>query len=237
MTIRHEQPETCDKMDLNGYILAFDLDGTLVDTAPDIIDALNKVLAEEGVKPFHLEEARPMIGRGSMELLRRAFGLAGHPMLPEQEKPLLNRLLTLYEAHINDHSIVYDGMVAALDTLEAAGARFAVCTNKPNYLTIKLLETLGLSQRFGSIKGADVVPNKKPAAGHLRACIDEMRGDMAKVIMIGDSETDFLTARAADVPCILFTHGYSERPLAELNADALLDHYRDLPAAVLRCIK
>lgn len=224
-------------MDLNGYILAFDLDGTLVDTAPDIIDALNKVLAEEGVKPFHLDEARPMIGRGSMELLRRAFGLAGHPMLPEQEKPLLNRLLTLYEAHINDHSIVYDGMVAALDTLEAAGARFAVCTNKPNYLAVKLLETLGLAQRFGSIKGADVVPNKKPAAGHLRACIDEMHGDMAKVIMIGDSETDFLTAKAADVPCILFTHGYSERPLAELNADALLDHYRDLAAAVQTCIK
>ena len=225
------------KMNLDGYILAFDLDGTLVDSAPDIIAALNKVLQEQGIKPYHLDDARPLIGRGAMELLRRAFALAGAPMAAEQEKPLLNRLLELYEQHINDHSIVYDGLVPALDELEAAGARFAVCTNKHNYLAVKLIEKIGLSHRFGSIKGADVVPNKKPAAGHLRACVDEMHGDMAKVIMIGDSETDFLTARAADVPCILFTHGYSERPLAELSADALLDHFRDLPAAVEKCIK
>lgn len=224
-------------MNLNGYILAFDLDGTLVDTAPDIIGALNKVLQEQGVKPYHLDDARPLIGRGAMELLRRAFALAGAPMPAEQEKPLLGRLLDLYEQHINDLSKPYDGMIAALDTLEAAGARFAICTNKHNYLAVELINKLGLSHRFGSIKGADVVPHKKPAAGHLRACVDEMHGDMAKVIMIGDSETDFLTAKAADVPCILFTHGYSERPLAELNADALLDHFRDLPAAVERCIK
>ena len=225
------------KMNLDGYILAFDLDGTLVDSAPDIIAALNKVLQEQGIKPYHLDDARPLIGRGAMELLRRAFALAGAPLAADLEKPLLNRLLELYEQHINDHSIVYDGVVAALDELEAAGARFAVCTNKHNYLAVKLIEKIGLSHRFGSIKGADVVPHKKPAAGHLRACIDEMHGDMSKVIMIGDSETDFLTAKAADVPCILFTHGYSERPLAELNADALLDHFRDLPAAVERCIK
>lgn len=224
-------------MNLNGYILAFDLDGTLVDSAPDIINALNVVLQEQGVKPYHLDEARPLIGRGAMELLRRGFALAGAPLSADQEKPFLTRLLAHYEQHINDHSVVYDGLIEALDTLEAAGARFAVCTNKPNYLAVKLIETIGLSHRFGSIKGADVVPNKKPAAGHLRACIDDMNGDMTKTVMIGDSETDFLTAKAADVPCILFTHGYSERPLAELNADALLDHYRDLPAAVSACIK
>jgi phosphoglycolate phosphatase len=224
-------------MNLSGYILAFDLDGTLVDSAPDIIAALNTVLQEQGVRPYHLDDARPLIGRGAMELLRRAFALAGAPLAADQEKPLLNRLLELYEAHINDQSIVYAGLVEALDALEAAGARFAVCTNKPNYLAVKLLKTLDLVQRFGSIKGADVVPNKKPAAGHLRACIDEMHGDMSKVIMIGDSETDFLTAKAADVPCILFTHGYSERPLADLKADALLDHYRELPAAIAQCLK
>ncbi|MGN6364930.1 phosphoglycolate phosphatase [Asticcacaulis taihuensis] len=224
-------------MNLDGYILAFDLDGTLVDSAPDIINALNVVLQEQGVKPYHLDEARPLIGRGAMELLRRGFALAGAPLAAEQEKPLLNRLLDHYEQHINDHSVVYDGLVEALDMLEAAGARFAVCTNKPNYLAVKLIETIGLSHRFGSIKGADVVPNKKPAAGHLRACIDDMRGDMARAIMIGDSETDFLTAKAADVPSVLFTHGYSERPLTELNADALLDHYRELPAAVQACLK
>ncbi len=219
-------------MDLNGYIIAFDLDGTLVDSAPDIIAALNKVLVEQGIKPFHLDEARPMIGRGAMELLRRAFALAGVPLPADQEKPLLNRLLELYEKDIDTLTQPYEGLGRALDTLEKAGARFAVCTNKPNYLALELLKKLNLFDRFGSVKGADVVPYKKPAAGHLKACVDEMQGDMRRVIMIGDSETDYLTAKNADVPCILFTFGYSERPLTELTPDALLDHYDQLPAAI-----
>ncbi len=219
-------------MDLTGYILAFDLDGTLVDTAPDIIGALNGVLKEQGVTPFHLDEARPMIGRGAMELLRRAFALAGQPLAPDREKPLLDRLLELYEAHIDDLSRPFDGMTAALDLLETAGAKFAVCTNKPTYLSVLLLKKLGLSDRFGTIRGADSVPAKKPDAGHLIACIDDMGGDLTKTIMIGDSETDFMTAVNAKVPSIIFTFGYSDRPVTELAADALLDHYRYLPEAV-----
>ncbi len=224
-------------MDLSGYIIAFDLDGTLIDSAPDIISALNKVLHEQGVKPYHLDDARPLIGRGAMELLRRAFALAGAPLKPEQEKPLLSRMLELYEQDIHTLSQAYEGLGDALDTLEKQGARFAVCTNKHTYLAVELLQKMGLVARFGAIKGADAVPYKKPAAGHLRACIDEMDGDMSKVIMIGDSETDYLTAKNADVPCILFTFGYSERPLSELAPDALLDCYSDLNAAVARCIK
>ncbi len=219
-------------MDLTGYTLAFDLDGTLVDTAPDIIGALNGVLREQGVTPFHLDEARPLIGRGAMELVRRAFTLAGHPLLPEQEKPLLDRLLEIYEAHIDDLSRPFDGMIAALDELEAAGAKFCVCTNKHTYLSVELLKKLGLFDRFGSIRGADSVPAKKPDAGHLRACIDDMRGDMQKTIMIGDSETDYMTAVNAKVPSILVSFGYSERPITELSPDVLIDHYRYLPEAV-----
>ena len=219
-------------MDLTGYILAFDLDGTLVDTAPDIIGALNGVLTEQGVTPFHLDEARPLIGRGAMELLRRAFDLAGRPLAPDQEKPLLDRLLEIYEAHIDDLSRPFEGMVAALDELEAAGAKFAVCTNKHTYLSVILLKRLGLFERFGTVRGADSVPAKKPDAGHLRACVDDMGGDMRKTIMIGDSETDFMTAENAKVPSIIFTFGYSDRPVTELTPDALLDHYRYLPEAI-----
>ncbi len=219
-------------MDLNGYILAFDLDGTLVDTAPDIIGALNLVLREEGVKPYHLDEARPLIGRGAMELLRRGFALAGHPLSPEQEAPLLDRLLKHYEAHIDAFSRPFEGLIAALDTLEARGARFAVCTNKHTYLSVELLKKLGLFDRFPSIRGADSVPAKKPDAGHLQACIDDMGGDIKKTIMIGDSETDFLTAQNAGVPCILVSFGYSERPIQELDCDVLIDHYDQFIAAV-----
>lgn len=223
-------------MDLGGYILAFDLDGTLVDSAPDIIGALNKVLHEQGVQPYHLDDARPLIGRGAMELLRRAFALAGAPLAPEQEKPLLERMLMLYERHISDLTRAYPGMEAALDALAARGARFCVCTNKHNYLAVELLSRMGLSGRFGAIKGADVVPNKKPSPDHLIAAISEMDGDMRRVIMIGDSETDHMTARNARVPSILFTHGYSERPLAELRPEALLDGFDQLADAITRLV-
>jgi phosphoglycolate phosphatase len=223
-------------MDLTGYILAFDLDGTLVDTAPDIIGALNGVLKEQGVTPFHLDEARPLIGRGAMELLRRAFELAGRPLAPDQEKPLLDRLLEIYEAHIDDLSRPFDGLAAALDELEAAGATFCVCTNKHTYLSVELLKKLKLFDRFGAVRGADSVPAKKPDAGHLKACIDDMKGDLKKTIMIGDSETDFLTAVNAGVPSIIFTFGYSDRPVHELKADALLDHYRYLPETVRKIL-
>lgn len=223
-------------MDLTGYILAFDLDGTLVDTAPDIIGALNGVLKEQGVTPFHLDEARPLIGRSAMELLRRAFELAGRPLAPDREKPLLDRLLEIYEAHIDDLSRPFDGLAAALDELEAAGAKFCVCTNKHTYLSVELLKKLKLFDRFGAVRGADSVPAKKPDAGHLEACIDDMGGDLKKTIMIGDSETDFMTAVNAKVPSIIFTFGYSDRPVKELTPDALLDHYRYLPEAVRKIL-
>ncbi len=224
-------------MDLRGYILAFDLDGTLVDTAPDIIGALNVVLHEEGITPYHVDDARPLIGRGAMELMRRGFALAGHPLAPEQEKPLLERMLKNYEEHIDVYSRPFEGMTEALDLLEAAGARFAVCTNKHTYLAVELLKKLGLHDRFGSVRGADSGPPKKPDAAHLRACVEDMGGDMGRCIMIGDSETDLLTARNAGVPAILFSFGYSEQPVAELTPDALLDHYKDLPPAVAQLLK
>ncbi len=223
-------------MDLHGYSLAFDLDGTLVDTAPDIIGALNVVLHEEGVTPYHVDDARPLIGRGAMELMRRGFTLAGHPLKAEDEAPLLKRMLDEYERHIDTYSRPYEGMVEALDRLAAAGAKLAVCTNKHTYLAVELLKRLKLYDRFGSVRGSDSGPPKKPDAAHLRACINDMGGDMAKCMMIGDSETDLLTARNAKVPAILFSFGYSDRPITELTPDALLDHYRDLPGTIARLL-
>lgn len=224
-------------MDLTGYILAFDLDGTLVDTAPDIIGALNVVLHEEGVTPYHVDDARPLIGRGALELMRRGFALAGSPLTPEREKPLLDRMLKYYLENIDTYSRPFEGLIEALDALEAMGARFAVCTNKHTYLSVELIKRLGWTERFSSNRGADSVPAKKPDAGHLKACVDDMGGDMTKVIMIGDSETDFLTARNAGVPSILVSFGYSDRPIQEFPCDVLIDHYSDLVAAVEKVIK
>jgi phosphoglycolate phosphatase len=224
-------------MDLNGYIIAFDLDGTLVDTAPDIIGALNLVLREEGIKPYHLDEARPLIGRGALELLRRGFALAGHPLTPGQEQPLLDRLLKHYETHIDAFSKPFEGVVEAMDALSAAGAKLAVCTNKHTYLSVELIKRLGWSDRFGSNRGSDSVPAKKPDAGHLQACVDDIGGDIKKTILVGDSETDFLTSRNAGVPSILVSFGYSERPIQELDCDVLIDHYDALVDAIKTVIK
>lgn len=224
-------------MHLDGYILAFDLDGTLVDSAPDIISALNTVLIEQGITPFHLDQARPMIGRGAMELLRRAYRLAGAPLSPEDEAPLLAQLLELYEADIATLTQPFEGLEAALDELEAAGARFCVCTNKHTRLSKLLIDKLGWTQRFVTNRGADSVPAKKPNAGHLQACIDDMGGDIRRTLMIGDSEIDFLTARNAGVPSILVTFGYNETPIRDLDPDAFIDHYADLPNAVAKVIK
>ncbi len=198
---------------------------------------MNVVLHEEGITPYHLDAARPLIGRGAMELMRRGFALAGHPLAPEQEKPLLDRMLAEYEAHIDVYSRPFEGMADALDVLKAAGARFAVCTNKHTYLAVELLKRLGIYDRFGSVRGSDSGPPKKPDAAHLRACVEDMGGDMSKCLMIGDSETDLLTARNAGVPAILFSFGYSDRPITELTPDVLLDRFADLPAAVERLIK
>jgi phosphoglycolate phosphatase len=221
------------KTALNGVTLAFDLDGTLVDTAPDIIGALNQILIEDAITPFALEQARPLIGRGAMALLRRAFDLAGHALDDEQTARMLKRFLDVYAARIDDLSRPYEGLDAALDALQGYGARFCVCTNKPHYLSVALLDRLGLSPRFGAVFGADAVNNKKPDAGHLWACVDAMQADRTKTVMIGDSETDFMTGRNAGVPVILFTHGYSDASLAPLRPEALLDHYDQLVAAVL----
>ncbi len=221
---------------LSGWTLAFDLDGTLIDSAPDIIEALNVVLREEGITPYALDAARPLIGHGALELMRRGFTLAGATVAPEREPELLKRLLDYYEAHINAHSMVYPGLTDALDRLEARGARFVVCTNKHTYLSEKLLDAFGLRGRFGAVRGADSVPAKKPDAGHLRAVVEDIGGDMAKTIMVGDSETDFYTAVNAGVPSILVSFGYNPTPITDYACTRLIHHYDELDAAVAVCV-
>jgi phosphoglycolate phosphatase len=222
---------------LNGYLLAFDLDGTLVDTAPDIVGTLNQILTEENIAPLPYAEARILVGRGALALVKRAFLLAGRELAVSEEAPMLARFLTAYGLRINDESRPYPGLTQALDRLAAMGAIFCVCTNKPQALSELLLDKLGLSSRFITIKGADAVVNKKPDAGHLLACCEAAGISVDKTILIGDSETDFLTARNAGVPSILVSFGYSDPPATSLTPDVLIDHFDQLPDAVLSCLK
>lgn len=226
---------TPDDPPLAGALIVFDLDGTLVETAPDLIGALNVVLGEHGHPPLLLSAARHLVGRGARALLTRGFEEAGEPLTDETAPPLVARFLEVYEAHIADGSHAFDGVAEALDVLTAAGARLAVCTNKPGGLSRLLLGKLGLLDRFAVVTGADDAPVRKPDPRHLLACV-EQAGGAERVLMVGDSIADVSAARGAGVPVIVVSFGYTETPAAELGGDVLLDHFAQVPAAALRLL-
>ncbi|HYC74583.1 HAD-IA family hydrolase [Brevundimonas sp.] len=224
------------EQDLDGWTIAFDLDGTLVETAPDLIGTLNRLLAQHDLPAVPLEGARHLIGWGAIALLKRGFEAAGAEWDEAASPALLQAFLADYVAHIADESTAYPGAIEALDQLAARGAILCVATNKPTDLAVALFRAIGLEDRFASICGPQSVSARKPDAAHIREAVQQAGGDPARAIMVGDSITDLDAARATGVPCILTTFGYTDTPAAELGADALIDHFDALPAAVERLI-
>ena len=221
---------------LRGAVIAFDLDGTLVDTAPDLVGTLNVILAEEGLRPLALAHARDLIGHGARRLLERGFQAAGEPLADDRMPALFDRFIARYRAHIADESRPFPGVVDALETLKAGGARLAVCTNKPTGLSNALLEALDLARLLDAVIGPDAAPAAKPDPRHLEAAIAAAGGSNDRAIMVGDAATDAGAARALRVPLILVSFGYTETPAAELAPDILIDHFDALPAACLRLL-
>jgi phosphoglycolate phosphatase len=216
---------------LAGATIVFDLDGTLIETAPDLVGTLNVLLEREGIAPLPLAQARTLIGQGARALIARGFASAGAPLDEPRLSTLFDAFIAHYLAHIADESLPFPGLLPALDVLEAEGARLAICTNKRTDLSVALMEALGLSHRFAAIVGGDAVPAQKPAAGHLLATIERSGGDAARSVMIGDSASDAGAARAAGVPLVLVSFGYTDIPAGDLGADVLIDHFDELPAA------
>jgi phosphoglycolate phosphatase len=212
--------------------VVFDLDGTLVDTAPDLINALNYVLDREGLPPVPLKSARNMIGAGARRLLERGLEVDGRSMGPKEIDRLTKDFIDYYAAHIADASRPFEGLEAALDDLAARGYRFAVCTNKLEWLSKLLLDQLGLSARFAAICGADTFGVAKPDPAILQQTIARAGGQLSAAIMVGDAGPDIGVARRAGVPVIGVEFGYAEVPIADLKPDRLIGHMSDLPAAV-----
>jgi len=212
--------------------IVFDLDGTLVDTAPDLINALNFILDREGLPPVPLHSARNMIGAGARRLIERGLELDGRSLGLDDVTRLTGDFIDYYAAHIADVSRPFEGLEDALDDLSARGYRFAVCTNKLEWLSKLLLDQLGLSSRFSAICGADTFGVSKPDPAILRQTIARAGGELSSSIMVGDAGPDIGVARRAGIPVICVEFGYTEVPIADLKPDRLINHMRELPAAV-----
>ncbi len=219
-------------LSLDGAVIAFDLDGTLVETAPDLLGALNGVLAEQGLAPLPSDGARHLIGRGARALLVRGFEASGHPLDDAAAIPLVARFIEIYRSRIALESRPYPGCVEALDALRDHGARLVVCTNKLTSLSTALLDALALADRFVAIIGADAAPAPKPDARHVLHAVAAGGGSPERAVMVGDSLNDVASARAAGVASVVFPFGYTDIPAAELGADRLIAHYDELVGTV-----
>ena len=212
--------------------VVFDLDGTLVDTAPDLVNALNFVLGREGLPAIPPASARNMIGAGARRMIERGLELEDRTTSVADITRLTGDFVDHYAAHIADESCPFEGLEGALDVLAANGFRFAVCTNKLEWLSKLLLDRLGLSGRFAAICGADTFGVSKPDPAILQQTVARAGGELASSIMVGDAGPDIGVARRAGIPVIGVAFGYTEVPIADLKPDRLINHMRDLPAAV-----
>lgn len=210
-------------------VVAFDLDGTLADTAPDLAATMNHVLKVFGRDTLPVESVRNLVGHGAKALLRRGFAATG-----EVSEDLVAQAFPYYLEHYGGHICVgtrpFEGVERALDALSAAGVKLAICTNKMESLTLKLVDALGWGARFDAIVGGDTLPVRKPDPAPLREAIARAGGGSA--VFIGDSITDADTARAAGIPLIAVSFGFSDRPASQLGAARVIDHFDELIPAL-----
>jgi len=212
-------------------VVVFDLDGTLADTALDLTASLNHALGELGRPSIPADDVRRMVGHGARALLRKGLAATGEvdDALIEQAFPLL---VGYYEDHIADHTKPFDGVETALDALDAQRVKLAICTNKLEGLTLGLVAALGWQDRFAAIVGGDTLAQRKPDPAPVHEAIRRAGGGRAA--FVGDSISDTDAARAAGIPCVALTFGFSDRPADQLGANALIDHYDQLLPALER---
>lgn len=219
---------------LASVTVVFDLDGTLVDTAPDLLRALNETLDLEAIPHAPAGALRQLVGQGARALIARGAGLHGVRFSEQRLDELTEAFIRFYRADIARHSRPFPGVEDALSQLAGAGAKLAVCTNKRTDLSVALLTALRMERWFSAIVGADAVPHQKPHPDHFREAVARAGGQGGRAIMIGDSSADIGAARAAGAPAVLVSFGYSDVAYDQLAADLILTRYADLPAAVVR---
>ncbi|WP_378950712.1 phosphoglycolate phosphatase [Mesorhizobium sp. ANAO-SY3R2] len=209
-------------------IIVFDLDGTLVDTAPDLLDSLNHTLVAGGLARVDDKAFRRFVGQGGRVMIERAFAAQQKSLHADEHDRLLDIFLDHYSLNIPGRSQPYPGVVAAMDRLASAGYLLAVCTNKYEKLAVDLIGELGLSERFAAITGPETFGIRKPDPRHLTETIAMAGGDVSRAVMVGDSVTDIDTAKAAGIPVVAVDFGYTDRHVSEFEPSAIISHYDEL---------
>ena len=220
---------------MNG-LAVFDLDGTLVDTAPDLIDTCNIVLERRGVPPMAAADLMPHISMGARAMIAASLASAGITLPSDEIDVVYSDFLEHYPERIARYSRPFPELLDALDRLEAAGVGLAVCTNKREKNARQLLDALGLTPRFRFVAGFDTFPVSKPDPGHLTGTIEAAGGAVNRTVYVGDSRVDVMTARAAKVPFVGLGYGYTDVPMRDLAPDRLMDRGDDVGAAILELL-
>lgn len=205
--------------------LIFDLDGTLVDTAPDLHAATNHVLGLINRSPISMVELRAFVGHGAMNLIERGVAATGEAVDQHTLKRLHKQFLEYYGDNISDHSVVFDGLLNVLDKAQVHGIKMGVCTNKVEHLSHKLLTDLNMRQRFGSLVGGDTLPVMKPDPSPLIEAATRLGVNPKNIMMVGDSETDIRTAQNAGVPVLAVSFGYTSQHVSAFDPTHIIDHY------------
>lgn len=215
-------------------LVIFDLDGTLVDTSPDLVASLNHTIAAEGLAPVTYQDLTHLVGQGVHMMIQRAYAMRDRALDEETRARLFDRFMEFYLGNMPGESRPYPGLTDALDRLDAAGFKLAVCTNKIESLTFPLLEKLGLKDRFAAISGGDTFPWRKPDARHILGTVERAGAAPARSVMVGDSVNDIAAAKNAEIRSIAVPFGYSDVPVETLNPDRIIAHFDELTPALVR---
>lgn len=215
-------------MTASARLCIFDLDGTLADTAPDLVAALNHVLTAEGLPQADFETARAFVGHGARVLIERAHRAHDIELDDARAMELTEQFVGFYAQNIADDTMLFPHVLDAMEEMAENGWAFAICTNKRESLARQLLDALDLTERFDAICGGDTFAERKPNGQHILKTIEAARGDPASSVMVGDSPPDVLAAKDANVPVIAVSFGYSNEPIGSLDPDVIIDTFADL---------
>jgi phosphoglycolate phosphatase len=206
-------------------LVVFDLDGTLLDTAPDLVASLNYTIAEKSLPPVVYADLTHLVGQGARVMIEKALRMHDIVLGDAELTGLFERFIGHYRGNMPGESRPYPGLIEALDRLAGAGHRLAVCTNKIESLALPLIDSLGLTSRFAAITGGDTFAVRKPDAEHLLGTVRLAGGDPARTVMIGDSISDIAVAANANIPSIAVPFGYSDVPVESLSPTIVIDHF------------